>query len=734
MDPGIGWILPEQHGPAGDLWSRVWYTHQGINTSDVQDSNITSISGANSSANDSSATSSPLSDSPSSGGEDQDSSSSPSQSGSPAIEMATAKDTRENTASGKNTSISSGSKSFSQPAPEYIPLDSNWDTCSKNESKAPTQPHSSRVALSENIPPVANGSSSNGVNSAQSSNNSSSNNTASPFNITSRFKRKRDNRASTFDLQRNARPLIGQFGGCPWINPNKKYDLGVVGLHQEICDLATWLSPTKEEHQMRVCVVERIQTVVTELWPHANMQIFGSFRTGLYLPTSDIDLVVVGKWDHLPLRTLERALLDRNIAQPQNLKVLDRASVPIVKLTDALTDVKVDISFNMSSGVNSARLIKQYKKTHPELCKLVMVLKQFLLQRDLNEVFTGGISSYCLILMVVSFLQLHPRREHHACDGNELNLGVLLLEFLELYGRHFNYFKTGIRVKGGGAYISKDQVQRELSDGQRPSLLCIEDPLIRGNDIGRSSYGIMQVKQAFEYAYIVLAQAVNPLNNLLNDPNRNSILGRIVRITDQVIMYRQWIRENFSLPESSQHSEEGEKAHPLDDIKPRDQTTHPLDCTLKLDYQSSHFGKKRTHRTRSRESAARNTATVKIDELVADDSISELGAELSKATDNNDDVIKVIDDVDSDVVEVTEKAAPEHRSPSTERHQGIGTGGKDIQESPPHGANLSPGDSKTKASHSKAVACNVRRYKTHPQQQHNSFSNVNRRKQSKKKN
>lgn len=39
-----------------------------------------------------------------------------------------------------------------------------------------------------------------------------------------------------------------------------------------------------------------------------------------------------------------------------------------------------------------------------------MVLKQFLLQRDLNEVFTGGISSYSLILMCISFLQVFPRR------------------------------------------------------------------------------------------------------------------------------------------------------------------------------------------------------------------------------------------------------------------------------------------------------------------------------------
>ena len=33
-----------------------------------------------------------------------------------------------------------------------------------------------------------------------------------------------------------------------------------------------------------------------------------------------------------------------------------------------------------------------------------------------------------------------------------------------------------------------------------------------GNDIGRSSYGAIYVKQAFEYAYLVLSQALLPQN------------------------------------------------------------------------------------------------------------------------------------------------------------------------------------------------------------------------------
>uniref|UniRef100_U5ETV5 polynucleotide adenylyltransferase n=1 Tax=Corethrella appendiculata TaxID=1370023 RepID=U5ETV5_9DIPT len=350
-----------------------------------------------------------------------------------------------------------------------------------------------------------------------------------------------DNKASTYNMNKLHTKLVGMYGGCPWRPPNYRYYRGILGLHEEIEQFYEHMIPTQIEHALRTKLVQRIEKVVLALWPSARVEVFGSFRTGLYLPTSDIDLVVIGRWEKLPLRTLEIELVNRGIAEPMSVRVLDKASVPIVKLTDRETQVKVDISFNMQSGVQSAELIKDFKRKYPVLSKLVLVLKQFLLQRDLNEVFTGGISSYSLILMCISFLQLHPR----ANFNQTTNLGVLLLEFLELYGRKFNYMKTGISVKNGGRYIPKEELQREMVDGHRPSLLCIEDPLTPGNDIGRSSYGALQVKQAFEYAYIVLIHAVSPLNNWLNDCTRQSILGRIIRITDEVIEYRKWVKDTF---------------------------------------------------------------------------------------------------------------------------------------------------------------------------------------------
>jgi hypothetical protein len=74
-------------------------------------------------------------------------------------------------------------------------------------------------------------------------------------------------------------------------------------------------------------------------------------------------------------------------------------------------------------------------------------------------------------------LQLHPRIDARRADEN---LGMLLVEFFELYGRNFNYLKTGIRIKEGGAYIAKEEIMKAMTSGYRPSMLCIEDPLLPG--------------------------------------------------------------------------------------------------------------------------------------------------------------------------------------------------------------------------------------------------------------
>lgn len=82
-----------------------------------------------------------------------------------------------------------------------------------------------------------------------------------------------------------------------------------------------------------------------------------------------------------------------------------------------------------------------------------------------------------IFLLPLCYLQLHPRIDTRRSN---INLGILLIEFFQLYGHDFNYMKTGIRVKNGGAYMSKEEMLKTMGSGNRPSMLCIEDPVQPG--------------------------------------------------------------------------------------------------------------------------------------------------------------------------------------------------------------------------------------------------------------
>lgn len=119
--------------------------------------------------------------------------------------------------------------------------------------------------------------------------------------------------------------------------------------------------------------------------------------------------------------------------------------------------------------------------------------------------------------MAVSFLQRHNR---HVASTTKANLGVLLLEFFELYGRDFNYSQTAIRLRDGGAYIPEREVLRNLpaaSNASNGVTLCIEDLVDLSNDVGRGSFLFHRVKSAFEDAYIKLQRLLRPDKIMLGE-------------------------------------------------------------------------------------------------------------------------------------------------------------------------------------------------------------------------
>lgn len=63
-------------------------------------------------------------------------------------------------------------------------------------------------------------------------------------------------------------------------------------LHDEVFDLYLWLKPTAEEIFLRRSVFNRVADILKSIYPNAQVFVFGSVATNLFLPSSDIDIVI----------------------------------------------------------------------------------------------------------------------------------------------------------------------------------------------------------------------------------------------------------------------------------------------------------------------------------------------------------------------------------------------------------------------------------------------------------
>ena len=146
-------------------------------------------------------------------------------------------------------------------------------------------------------------------------------------------------------------------------------------------------------------------------------------------------------------------LCNQRIADPDTIEVVHKAKVPIVKFVDQITNLKVDISFENDSGLIANDTFQRWRHEFPAMPILVMLIKQFLMMRGLNEVVQGGIGGFSVTCLVTSLLQNLPRVQ---CGDviPEQHLGEMLLEFLDFYGNQLDIARTGISMNPPG-YFSK---------------------------------------------------------------------------------------------------------------------------------------------------------------------------------------------------------------------------------------------------------------------------------------
>ena len=327
----------------------------------------------------------------------------------------------------------------------------------------------------------------------------------------------------------------------------------LVRLHNEILRLVDCEKPNKLRSRQRKDVIVQITRLIKEVYPQARVEVFGSEATGIITLNSDLDLSVTidthvasGNGEagggaaegNVDAKEAEsgtgssssesiEVMMENICANIRNAKLCSYlevigARVPIIKLDHSESGVGVDICVNNASGVSAAKLMCAFLQRYPCLRPLGIVLKVYLSHRNLNDTFTGGIGSYVLLSMIVSFLQHREKQLKDAGFTLSANLGVLLLEFFELYGGKFNFVETGITMDG--KYFSKRDRVGDWFDASRPTLLSIENPHDPGMDMGKNSYFMGKVRRAFEHGRQVM-QA------LMSDDGCGAILPNLLRVS-----------------------------------------------------------------------------------------------------------------------------------------------------------------------------------------------------------
>lgn len=231
--------------------------------------------------------------------------------------------------------------------------------------------------------------------------------------------------------------------------------LSLNGTHSRLSkDILKFLDSTdmqlKKQNNKRLKAVERMTRLVKAVWPRAQVKLYGSHVTGLCVPSSDLDFVVCLPAVHKNApavapgalegrnavnessqRLLARRLKGESWIDPRSMKLIERTVVPVIKVATKDTKARtlqLDITFDSPGhhGLEAVEMVTQTMVELPMLRPLVLVLKQFLLDRCLLTAYTGGLSSYCLFLMVARYLQEQP--------SSWGDWGSLLMGFLDFYG------------------------------------------------------------------------------------------------------------------------------------------------------------------------------------------------------------------------------------------------------------------------------------------------------------
>ena len=261
---------------------------------------------------------------------------------------------------------------------------------------------------------------------------------------------------------------------------------------------------------------------------------YGSYATDLSIEGSDIDICIFyqnllndntnfGEELYNLLKNNEKT---QNLLSYETKKIFD-TSIPrvIVKIKinedkkrylnnygnlldyEDMNIIKIDFSFNdnieyYNNNMNNVNYIKSQLAIFPQIKPIVQITKRFLRRQKMNEVFTGGISSYTLFLMVLNTIKRYQLENPNQKIENSQLLFATFQKFAQ-----FNFVKFG---------INKDNLDFFLGFENENGIPYIINPLTGINLCKVGSCKGFDINNTFYKGHYKLQFEINSFRNIFS--------------------------------------------------------------------------------------------------------------------------------------------------------------------------------------------------------------------------
>ena len=325
----------------------------------------------------------------------------------------------------------------------------------------------------------------------------------------------------------------------PMIIRNKiNYESIYTQLKIDLLDYMEYVQNKNEKLKNTILSIKQLlkESVNNCLGKNYEVKIYGSRETGLCLPWSDIDAVISFTENEYiqPLHKLY-IYLQSNYSFI-DIKYIENTQIPLIKIitSNEFYNISLDISLELPEhhGAECVTYIKEKIKEYEVLSPMTLAFKTIFQKAKINDPYTGGLSSYGIILLIIYFLKINQK------NGNDIslnNLGKLFYKLLEYYGTIYNV-NDPIDINENDRVL----IENIHFNGNTNGLIII-DPLNIYNNVAKNMRQFINIRFAlcialacinescecgchYQYEGICIKEdgcEHNILNNIFNSVNRN---------------------------------------------------------------------------------------------------------------------------------------------------------------------------------------------------------------------